>query len=132
MWTLQARPVTAHPTGAAGPPPGAVGAVLSSGTPASPGTASGRVRVLRGVDDLPAFRPGEVLVCRATSPAWTPALAHAAAVVTEVGGLLSHAAIVARELGVPAVTGVTGARDLLDGALVVVDGSAGTVRLVAA
>lgn len=132
VWTLQARPVTTGP--AARPGPGvhdagtARGALLGTGTPAGPGTACGRVRVLRGLDDLPAFLPGEVLVCRATSPAWTPALARAAAVVTEVGGMLSHAAIVARELGLPAVTGLARARDLPDGALVRVDGSAGTVH----
>lgn len=135
VWTLQARPVTTRP--AAGPVTGAHGAgaaggaLLGTGTPAGPGTACGRVRVLRGLDDLPSFLPGEVLVCRATSPAWTPALARAAAVVTEVGGVLSHAAIVARELGVPAVTGLAGAQDLPDGALVRVDGSSGTVRTVA-
>lgn len=134
VWTLQARPVTARPgtrplvgSDPAGAPEGAL---LGAGVPAGPGTARGRVRVLRSIDDLAWFLPGEVLVCRATSPAWTPALARAAAVVTEVGGLLSHAAIVARELGVPAVTGVPGAHDLPGGALVSVDGSAGTVRLV--
>ncbi|WP_147796663.1 PEP/pyruvate-binding domain-containing protein [Cellulomonas sp. Y8] len=136
VWTLQARPITAWTAAVPGPRPGTggsgvAGAALAVGTPSAPGAARGRVRVLRGLDDLPRFRPGEVLVCRATSPAWTPALARAAAVVTEVGGLLSHAAIVARELGVPAVTGVRGARDLPEGAPVVVDGTAGTVRLAA-
>lgn len=131
VWALQARPVTTRAAGARTAPTSPVGpsgTALAVGTPSSPGTASGRVRVLHDLDDLPRFRPGEVLVCRATSPAWTPALARAAAVVTEVGGVLSHAAIVARELGVPAVTGVRGARDLPGGTLVVVDGTAGTVR----
>lgn len=131
VWTIQARPVTTRVPAALHPVAGRVGpagSTLAVGTPSSPGTASGRVRVLHDLDDLPRFRSGEVLVCRATSPAWTPALTRAAAVVTEVGGVLSHAAIVARELGVPAVTGVPGARDLPAGAPVVVDGSAGTVR----
>ena len=132
VWTLQARPITGRTDAPSRGADVGAGDVLATGTPAAAGTARGRVRVLRDLDDLPRFRPGEVLVCRATSPAWVPVLARAAAVVTEVGGVLSHAAIVARELGVPAVTGVTGARDLPDGALVVVDGAAGTVRGVAA
>nr|WP_277525938.1 PEP-utilizing enzyme [Arthrobacter sp. ES3-54] len=71
-----------------------------------------------------------MLVCRATSPAWTPVLARAAAAVTETGGILAHAAIVARELGIPAVTDVHGATSLPNGALVLVDGSRGTVTLL--
>lgn len=130
--TLQARPVTARGVAVPRLTDVGSGALLGVGTPAAAGAARGRVRVLRSLDDLNSFRPGDVLVCRATSPAWTPVLARAAAVVTEVGGVLSHAAIVARELGVPAVTGVAGAREMPDGALVVVDGSVGTVRAVTA
>jgi pyruvate,water dikinase len=69
-----------------------------------------------------------VLVCRTTSPAWTPLLARARAVVTEIGGMLAHAAIVAREFGIPAVVAAPGAMTTLaDGQRVVVDGGAGTV-----
>lgn len=68
------------------------------------------------------------LVCRATDPAWTPLFEVAAAVVTEVGGVLSHAAIVARELGLPAVLAVaTATTALADGMMVSVDGTAGRV-----
>ena len=69
-----------------------------------------------------------MLVCRTTAPAWTPLLARATAVVTEIGGMLAHAAIVAREFGIPAVLAAPGAMTVFaDGQQVVVDGSAGTV-----
>ncbi|WP_370326011.1 PEP-utilizing enzyme [Euzebya sp.] len=102
--------------------------MILRGTPASPGIGSGPVRVIRDLDDFGTFRRGDVLVCATTSPAWTPLLTRAVAVVTERGGILSHAAIVARELGVPAVTGVADAMAVLaDDQRVVVDGSLGTV-----
>jgi pyruvate,water dikinase len=128
VWVLQARPITTtpgHSARPAGSPP--VGRLLARGTPAGPGTARGRLCVVRGLDDFASFAPGEVLVCRATSPAWTPLLARAAAVVTEGGGVLAHAAIVARELRIPAVTDVPAATSLPGGTGVVVDGSTGTV-----
>jgi pyruvate,water dikinase len=133
VWVLQARPITAisitEIAPAAGPSPYALtaSASLTFGTPASPGTAHGRLRIIEGLDDFSRFAAGEVLVCRATSPAWTPLLARAAAVVTTGGGVLSHAAIIARELGIPAITDVASAMRLPDGALVDVDGAAGTI-----
>ncbi len=132
VWVLQSRPVTTTPvastTNRARHDEGVVDQVLAAGTPASPGTAGGRVRILDGLDDFARFGAGDVLVCRTTSPAWTPLLARAAAVVTETGGLLAHAAIVAREFGIPAVLAVTQAMDVLDdGQYVVVDGTAGIV-----
>jgi pyruvate,water dikinase len=76
--------------------------------------------------------PGDVLVAPYTDPAWTPLFAGAAAVVVEVGSLLSHASIVARELGIPSVVAVAGATTALhDGDVVDVDGHAGTVRKLA-
>jgi pyruvate,water dikinase len=127
VWTLQARPITTRPDEAK-PGVSKPGEVLLRGTPASPGIALGPVRVITGLDDFDQFRAGDVLVCRTTSPAWTPLLARATAVVTEVGGMLAHAAIVARELGIPAVLAVPGAMTVLaDGRQVVVDGRAGTV-----
>lgn len=102
------------------------------GVPGSGGRASGPARVVRGPDDFGSVRPGDVLVCRETDPAWTPLFGVVAAVVTETGGLLSHAAIVARELGLPAVLGVPDAADALhDAATVTVDGEAGTVAFPA-
>lgn len=73
------------------------------GHPASPGRARGRVRIVEGPGDFAQFQPGEVLVARATAPAWTPLFAQAAAVVTDGGNLAAHASLVAREYGIPAV-----------------------------
>jgi pyruvate,water dikinase len=103
--------------------------VLLTGTPASPGRAAGEAKVIADLDDFDRFGEGDVLVCRATSPAWMPLLTRAAAVVTEVGGVLAHAAILARELGIPAVVAAEDAMSLLaDAGAVEVDGDAGVVR----
>ncbi|HEV7502520.1 MAG TPA: PEP-utilizing enzyme, partial [Vicinamibacteria bacterium] len=97
------------------------------GLGASSGTATGPVRVLRSPDPS-AMREGDVLVVAFADPGWTPLFPRAGALVMEVGGLMCHAAVVARELGVPAVFGVPGATDRLqDGQRVRVDGDAGTI-----
>jgi pyruvate,water dikinase len=99
-----------------------------AGTPASPGIASGAVRILDGDDLEEPDISGGVLVCRFTTPDHLSLIESAAAVVTELGGMLSHAAILCRELGKPCVTGVENARTLLRGDRVVtVDGGRGTV-----
>ena len=104
---------------------------LITGLGASRGTATGPVRIIADLDQFSQFRPGDVLVCRTTSPAWTPLLLRAAAVITEVGSRLAHAAIVAREAGIPAVVGVAGAMALLhDDQEVRVDGDTGQVHPV--
>ncbi|MGH7910224.1 MAG: PEP-utilizing enzyme, partial [Candidatus Dormibacteraceae bacterium] len=88
----------------------------------------GQVRVVRGVADFLRLRPGEVLVCPTTDPAWSVLFATAGALVTDRGAVLSHAAIQAREHGVPAVLGTGAAtRTLRDGDLVTVDGTRGCV-----
>jgi rifampicin phosphotransferase len=80
--------------------------------------------------EFASLRDGEVLVCPYTNPTWTPLFSLAAAVVVDAGGAASHAAIVAREHGIPAVMGTrNGTRVLADGQRVVVDGDAGTVVL---
>jgi nucleoside-diphosphate-sugar epimerase/phosphohistidine swiveling domain-containing protein len=100
-----------------------------TGLAVSPGLARGRVRVMVHADD--DFEPGEILVANVTDTGWTPFFGCAAAVVTNVGGMMSHAAIVAREFGVPAVVNtVTATQRLKDGQLVEVDGATGTIRLV--
>jgi pyruvate,water dikinase len=98
------------------------------GVPASGGRVTAPVRVVRGPEEFTALRDGEVLVCPYTNPAWTPLFQRAAAVVVDAGGSGSHAAIVAREYGIPAVMGTgIGTTVLADGRLVTVDGDAGTV-----
>ncbi|WP_124389377.1 MULTISPECIES: PEP-utilizing enzyme [Rhodococcus] len=111
-------------------PEAAPGEVLLAGIAAGPGTAVGPARIIGGPDDFARFRPGDVLVCRTTSPAWTPLLATACAVVTETGGVSAHAAIVAREFGIPAVLAAPKAMiTLTDGLLVRVDGTRGHVAV---
>ncbi|HYC88905.1 MAG TPA: PEP/pyruvate-binding domain-containing protein [Thermoanaerobaculia bacterium] len=106
---------------------------LLTGSAASAGVVEGAARIVRGEADFGRLRPGEVLVCPFTNPAWTPLFATAAAVVAETGGVASHAAIVAREYGIPAVLRVSGATTRIrDGQWLVVDGSAGTVTLAEA
>jgi pyruvate,water dikinase len=96
----------------------------------SPGVVRGRVKVLHTCDEKPLER-GEILVARATDPGWTPLFVNAAGVVLEIGGMLQHGALVAREYGLPCVSGVENATSLWqDGTLVEVDGSNGIVRTI--
>lgn len=112
-----------------GPP--ATGSELR-GMPGARGKVTGPARVVRTLDDAEQrLRPGDILVAPATLPSWTPFFATAAAVVTGVGGVLCHAAVVAREYGIPAVVGVRGATDAIrDGQTIEVDGDAGVVRIL--
>jgi rifampicin phosphotransferase len=106
------------------------GAVLH-GTGASAGQVTAAARVLSGPADFGRMRPGDVLVASITTPAWTSLFTMASAVVTDVGGPLSHSSIVAREYGIPAVLGTgVATRRIPDGARVLVDGDAGTVTLL--
>ena len=108
-------------------PPDAAGALLA-GVPGGGGRAGGRVRVVAGPEAFSTLLPGEVLVCAATSPPWTPLFARAAAVVVDHGGPASHAAIVAREYGLPVVLATgTATTTLRTGQRVVVDGDHGLV-----
>jgi pyruvate,water dikinase len=101
------------------------------GIATSPGAARGRARIIRGEHQFERFQPGEILVCPYTTPSWTPLFVSAAAVVTETGGAASHAAIVAREYGVPAVMALQGATRILeDGVEILVDGDRGVVRRI--
>jgi len=126
--------IGAPPVEEAVTPPGALhsdGPSELKGNGASAGVARGPARVLMTLAEAERLRPGDVLVARTTMPAWTPLFAAACAVVTETGGVLSHAAVVAREYGIPAVLGVTDATRLIkDGQLVEVDGSSGLVRII--
>jgi pyruvate,water dikinase len=122
LWIVQTRPITT--LGASRP----TGDELVSGLGASPGVASGNVRILASPDEAASFQDGEVLVASMTSPDWVPTLRRAAAVVTDSGGMTCHAAIVSRELGVPCVVGTRHATSRLrDGERVTVDGGRGKV-----
>lgn len=138
VWLLQSRPITAEPPAPAQPPTveqvptteqvPTAGAL--TGIAAGRGTATGPARIVRGPADFGSVRPGDVLVCPYTDPAWTPLLAVAAGVVTETGGILSHAAIVARERNIPAVVSVPQATTRIPpGATVTLDGATGAVHV---
>ncbi len=97
------------------------------GTPASPGIATGPVRVVFNPAGA-VLQPGEVLVAPSTDPAWTPLFLAASALVMEMGGMMSHGAVVARELGIPAVVGVAAATARIKtGETVTVDGTRGAI-----
>ncbi|MGV9611690.1 phosphoenolpyruvate synthase [Nocardia xishanensis] len=132
LWLVQARPITTladradaeHPVAERTP-----ARVLLQGLAAAPGQASGAARILHSPAEGSALRVGEVLVATMTNPDWLPTISRASALVTDSGGMTCHAAIVARELGVPCVVGTrTATTTLTDGVVVTVDGSAGQIR----
>ncbi len=136
VFLLQARPETvwSKKEAAAQAKPEEVeevkeGEILVRGIPASPGVASGRVKVALSVEEAAAkMEKGDVLVTKMTDPDWVPYMKLASAIVTDEGGMTAHAAIVARELGIPAVVGTGNATQVLkDGMIVTVDGSRGVV-----
>jgi rifampicin phosphotransferase len=101
------------------------------GVAGAPGTARGRVRIVHDPFDPGDFEPGDILVAPQTDPAWTPLFVTAAAVVVNVGAVITHAVIVSRELGIPCVVSVTDATSRLPAdAQVEVDGEAGTVTVL--
>lgn len=127
-WLVQARPITTLGTAKAEESEPADLEPLVSGLAASPGRVAGTVRVLTVPQQGKRLRDGEVLVAPMTNPDWVPTMRRAGALVTDSGGMTCHAAIVARELGVPCVVGTgTATTDLTDGQLVTVDGSLGEV-----
>ncbi|MGO1770128.1 MAG: PEP/pyruvate-binding domain-containing protein [Microbacterium sp.] len=126
-WILQARPITA-PIPSLPAEATATEEAWLTGTPGSHGVATGVSRVLFSPSDFALVQSGDIAICPFTDPAWTPLFRVAAAVVTETGGVLSHAAIVAREHGIPAVLGIPQATARIpDGTRITVDGSGGTV-----
>jgi pyruvate,water dikinase len=129
VFMLQSRPITTISDDA--PAEAATdgnGDVLVQGLGASPGIAAGPVRVVRNLDQLDKVGEGDVIVTEMTTPDMVPAMKRASGIVTDEGGMTSHAAIVSRELGVPAVVGTeTGSERLGDGQVVTIDGDRGTV-----
>jgi phosphohistidine swiveling domain-containing protein len=106
------------------------GADSLKGVGASPGRITAPASVLHGPEDFGKMETGNVLVASMTTPAWTPLFARAVAVVTDIGGPLSHGSIVAREYGIPAVLGTDSATKYIqDGQVITVDGDKGTVTL---
>jgi pyruvate,water dikinase len=102
-----------------------------NGTPASPGIVEGIARVVKTVGEIGDVRDGEILVCSITSPAWAPIFSKIRAAVTDIGGVMSHAAIVCREYALPAVVGTGRATSQIQtGQRIRVDGSAGTVTIL--
>jgi len=143
IFVVQARPVTTLSSNSKIEKPNEVGGkdvkveqpaepgmrkVLVRGLAASPGTAHGTVRILGEGMSLDVVKKGEVLVTLMTSPDMVPAMIRAAAIVTDEGGMTCHAAIVARELGIPCVVGASNATKILtQGTLITVDGKMGVV-----
>lgn len=133
VWMLQSRPITTiagSPAGGEAAPAegGAPAEVLLHGLGAAPGVAGGAVRILSDPHDTGALKDGEVLVAHMTTPDWVPLMRKAAAIVTDSGGMTCHAAIVARELGIPCIAGTGDAtQKLRDGEIVTVDAGRGTV-----
>ena len=102
-----------------------------TGLPGSAGVTRGTARVIHSLAEAGKLQPGDVLVAIATEPPWTPLFATASAIVTDVGGVLSHSAVVAREYRIPAVVGTGNAtRTFQDGQMIEVDGNSGIVRVI--
>lgn len=105
--------------------------VVLTGMAASPGVAEGPARVIFDADRLGEVAEGEILVAPVTAPSWGPIFGKIRATVTDIGGMMSHAAIVCREYGLPAVTGTgTGSATIRTGQLIRVDGSTGRVEIL--
>ncbi|MFB6112703.1 MAG: pyruvate, water dikinase [Halodesulfurarchaeum sp.] len=131
VYMLQSRPITTidEASGEDGETEeGTDGSELVSGLGASPGIASGAVRVIRNLDQLDKVGEGDVIVTEMTTPDMVPAMKRASGIITDEGGMTSHAAIISRELGVPAVVGTGNATDVLaDDMIVTLDGDRGAV-----
>ena len=129
IYILQTRPITTLKE------PGKeqaelTGQILTEGMPASPGVASGVVKIIHSMDDLGKIKDGDILVTTMTNPDMVVTMQKAAAIVTSEGGVTAHAAIVSREMGIPAIVGAQNALDVLkDGDEITVDGFHGKVYL---
>jgi len=129
VYIVQTRPVTT--TGIKVTPQESVSShseLITKGDPASPGIASGTVKILNSAKEITKIKQGDVLVAEQTNPDYVPAMKRASAILTERGGRTSHAAIVSRELGIPAVVGTKNIRSLLkDNMVVTVNGATGEI-----
>jgi len=104
---------------------------MVTGTSASPGVATGTVRVVGSIKELSKVRENEILVTSNTDPGWTPVFSKIAGLITETGGILSHGAVVSREYRIPAVTAVKNAKQIFKtGQRISIDGNEGTIYMV--
>ena len=102
-----------------------------NGIPVSPGAVTASASLIHSPAEFDQMKPGSILVCTMTNPAWTPLFAHAIGLVTDMGGILGHGSIVAREYGIPAVVGTGTITQRVDhGQEICVDGDAGTVTIL--
>ncbi len=131
VYMLQSRPITTiseESTAEAAADGDGEGDVIVKGLGASPGIASGPVRIVGKLDQLDKVGEGDIIVTEMTTPDMVPAMKRASGIITDEGGMTSHAAIVARELGAPAVVGAgTATEQLEDGQIVTIDGDKGSV-----
>ncbi|GGN17661.1 phosphoenolpyruvate synthase [Halarchaeum nitratireducens] len=129
VYMLQSRPITTIDESTSSDAAASNGETLVSGLGASPGIASGAARIVGGLDQLDKVGQGDIIVTSMTTPDMVPAMKRASGIVTDEGGMTSHAAIVSRELGVPAVLGTeTGTQVLSDDQPITIDGDRGTVE----
>jgi pyruvate,water dikinase len=135
LYIVQARPETAHSrhrvTEMESYRLAGAGKVLAEGVPVGDKIAAGKLRVIPNLTQIRDFQPGEILVTDITDPDWEPIMKHAAAIITNRGGRYGHTAIVARELGIPAIVGCgTGTQALTTGRLATVSCAAGEMGRV--
>jgi len=128
IFILQTRPITTLKEGVQKEEEDLEGSILTEGLAASPGVASGVVRIIHSMDDLGKIKDGDVLVTTMTNPDMVVSMQKACAIVTSEGGVTAHAAIVSREMGIPAVVGTGNALEVLsEGQIITVDGFNGKV-----
>jgi pyruvate,water dikinase len=128
LYIVQTRPVTTISRTAVEAAPAIAAPVLLTGAPASPGIATGPVKLVADASRIDKVKEGDILVAEMTTPDFVPAMKRAAGIVTDRGGRTAHAAIVSRELGIPCVVGTAQAMSTLkDGQVITVDGSRGNV-----
>ena len=145
IYLVQSRPITTYKPGKEGKkipiqvqadgkepttvlPAGMIGEQILKGVPASVGVASGPVQIINKIEEIEQFKKGCVLVAEMTNPSYVPAMRKAVAIVTDSGGSTSHAAIISREIGIPAIVGTGSATHTLkDGQVITIDGAKGLV-----
>ena len=128
IYILQTRPITTLKNGFGGKVADLDGQVLAEGMAASPGVASGIVKIIHSMDDLGKIKQGDILVTTMTNPDMVVTMQKAAAIATSEGGITAHAAIVSREMGIPAIVGAQNIMEVLkDGDEVTVDGFHGKI-----